>query len=868
MSARTTVPPMFAQYKAIKAEYPDVILLFRLGDFYEMFGEDAHTGSKVLEIALTKRGFGKGHALPMCGFPHVALEKSVARLVKAGHRVAVCEQTEDAADAKTLVRRQVTRVVTAGTAVEDSLLASGTNNYLAAVAPRDGRFGFSVVDLSTGEFLTTEIDTAQGLASELSRLAPAEIIVTAGHVAEVADAIGGNRALPALQERTETLLDPPYETLTKHLGVANLRGFGCEEMPLAQEAAAQIIGYLQNVRVADLSHIASLTTYSTREFMTLDESTRRNLEITEAMSGRREHSLLGVLDMTETPMGARLLRRWLSEPLLDADRIRRRQDLVAAFHGEPTIRADLRRCVSRLCDFERITSRVTVGSASPRDMSALCDSLDLLPQIGGILNSALGEDLRQWGSYVQPLRETVDLIRRAIADSPPHSPREPGVIREGFDGDLDALRAASRDGKAWIAALEERERNRTKIKSLRVGYNSVFGYYLEVTKANLSQVPDDYIRKQTLTNAERYITPDLKEWESKVLGADEKALRLEYELFCRVRAEVAESARAILDQARLVAKLDCYAALAEAAARNAYVRPQVATDGRIEIRGGRHPVVELTQSERFVPNDTLLDPEENQLLIITGPNMAGKSTYLRQTALIVLMAQVGSFVPADTAHIGIVDRIFTRAGASDDLATGQSTFMIEMTETANILNNATDQSLIVLDEIGRGTSTYDGLSIAWAVAEHVTRVGAKTLFATHYHHLNDLEGSVKGVRNYRVAVKEEGERVIWLRKIVPGGTDKSYGIQVARMAGVPHAVVVRAAEILRQLEEEGKGRTLVDRGVSVAPAAKRVQLALFEAARHPVLEEIEGLDTYSLSPLEALNVLHDLKRRLGEEGKG
>ncbi len=865
MSAKLT--PMLQQYMAIKQEHPDVILMCRLGDFYEIFGDDAKVAAQELEITLTSREAGKAGRIPMCGVPYHSVDRYVARLISRGYRVAICDQVEDPKLAKGLVKREVTRVVTPGTVLEDSMLQAGSNNYLVAPARRADTYGLAVIDISTGEFLVTEM-TGQGaeqrFLDEIGRLSPAEALVP-----EEPDELT-TRIQEACSARfTSFSLDgfmSPRDILLKHFGTSSLRGFDCEDYTAGIDAAAVIIKYLESTQPAALNHVRSLATYSTSGFMVLDAPSRRNLELTQSMfDGAKNKSLLQILDMTVTPMGGRLLKKWLEQPLLDVEAIRTRLDAVEALHENLLVRSGLRETLGRISDLERLMSRTVAKTANARDLIGLRDSLLALPEVGYALSASENAHLRSLADSMGALDSVAEIITAAIVEEPPIVLRDGGMIKPGFNEDLDTLRSAGRDGKSWIANLEAQERDRTGIKSLKVGYNSVFGYYIEVSKANLSAVPEDYIRKQTTVNGERFITPQLKEYEAMVLGAEERAIKLEYDLFCAVRDRVAEEADRILTAARAVAQVDVLCSLAEVAAVNRYCKPEVDGGTEIVIRNGRHPVVErLQRDELFVPNDALLDCGENQLLIITGPNMAGKSTYLRQVALITLMAQIGSFVPADSAKIGIVDRIFTRVGAHDELYSGQSTFMVEMNETANILNNATDRSLIVLDEIGRGTSTFDGLSIAWAVAEYIKGIGAKTLFATHYHHLNDLADTMSGVKNYRIAVKEDDERVIWLRKIIPGGTDRSYGIQVAKLAGLPKEVIERAKEVLWTLESNGGSKGQIGRDTKVQARTERIQLTLFDAEPHPVLDELRKLDTSVMTPIEALTALYDLQRKLGQ----
>jgi len=866
--------PMWRQYHAIKKEHPDILVLFRLGDFYEMFGADAELAARELELTLTHRDFGKDQRLPMCGVPHHAVERYLARLIAKGYKAAICEQMEDPQTAKGLVKREVTRVVTPGTVVEESMLEAGSNNFLLALAEDAGVWGIAVVDVSTGEFLVTELHGEEARAKaleEVGRLQPAEVLLPPSLAAEEtlrqALALHGQ---PTLTKFTydRLSLGPPDHFLCQFFRVASLRGFGCEQMPCAVEAAAHVLAYLQETQKSALEHLTALGTYSTSDFMTLDAATRRNLELTQSIrDGSRSGTLLWLLDQTLTPMGKRLLKNWLLQPLTDVARIQQRLDAVEELHRDALLRQEVRARLRQVYDIERLVAKSASARANGRDLIALRHSLYLLPQLRELLHDADSVLLRRCAEQLGDPHATAELIEVALREDPPTSLQEGGLIKEGYSAELDELRRASREGKDWIANLEQTERQRTGIKSLKVGYNQVFGYYIEVTRPNLPLVPDNYIRKQTTANGERFITPELKEYEALVLGAEEKIVDLEYRLFCEVRNAVAAEAEGLMRSARAVAQLDVLANFAEVAARNAYVKPEVDGSDRLEIRAGRHPVVEVAQrEERFVPNDVRLDCQENQLLIITGPNFSGKSTYLRQTALIVLMAQIGCFVPAEAARIGVVDRIFTRVGAYDDLSSGQSTFMVEMNETANILHNATRRSLILLDEVGRGTSTFDGLSIAWAVAEYIhneQRIGAKTLFATHYHHLNELESQLPRVRNFRVEVAEEGDTITFLRRIVPGGTDRSYGIEVARLAGLPQEVLDRAREVLKQLESEN-GRPSVGPARDRVPAPPRpaIQLTLFQAEADPVIEELKKLDLTNLTPLQALNKLWELQGKV------
>jgi DNA mismatch repair protein MutS len=876
----STVPiekltPMLRQYMEFKAERPEVILLMRVGDFYEAYGDDATRIADELNITLTGREVqGMEERFPMAGVPFHALDRYLARLVRKGFRVAICDQVEDPKQAKGLVKRAVTRVLTPGTLVEDALLDANSNNYLVATILGEPVNGIGVVDVSTGEFLVTEIDredsgtsgTIRRVVDEVARLAPAECLVPEG-MDDLAEAIREACTTTVTRVPTTDLPRSARTLLLEHFGTATLRGFGCEEYTTGLDAAATLLNYVKATHMGAVAHIRTLATYSTEDAMVLDAPARRNLELTQGLYDNvKSKSLLAVLDATITPMGGRLLKKWLDAPLLSVERIQRRLDALEAFFSDPLVRGDVRDALRGVADIERLMARISTGTANARDLVALRISLQKVPEVAARATELENDAIQALCAELSCVPEVTDLLARAIVDEPPVSLREGNLIKDGFDPDLDDLRSASRGGKDWIAQLETTERERTGIKSLKVGYNSVFGYYIEVTKANLALVPADYIRKQTTAQGERYITPDLKEMEARVLGAEEKITAREYDLFCGVRDTVATFAASVLAVGRAVARLDVVSALAEVAVNNRYVRPQVDESATMEIQGGRHPVVEkLAGSAVFIPNDSLLDNGPNQLHVITGPNSSGKSTYLRQVALITLLAQVGSFVPADYARIGIVDRIFTRVGAHDDLAAGQSTFMVEMTEAANILNNATERSLVILDEIGRGTSTFDGVSIAWAVAEYLAQRGCKTLFATHYHLLNELEKSLPNVRNFRIAVKETGERIVFLRKIVAGGTDKSYGVQVARMAGLPPEVIQRAEEVLRDLEKNDRSKRDTGRGGAISARPTRMQMTLFEAEPHPVVEEVKRLDLATLSPIEALNLLYRLQKEANEK---
>ncbi|MDO3376701.1 DNA mismatch repair protein MutS [Geoalkalibacter halelectricus] len=863
--------PMMRQYLEIKSQHPDAILFFRLGDFYEMFMEDAVTASRVLGLTLTSRNKGAVEQVPLCGIPYHSSQGYIARLIDNGFKVAICEQVEDPKDAKGIVKREVVQVVTPGLVVDSDNLQPKENNFLLALAVAEGEhFGLSCVDITTGVFRLTECRGMEELRSEISNLNPREILVAD----EELTATACGRLKPLFAERLINRLpewvfepDRARRLLLDFFGVANLQGFGCEHLHLGVRAAGAVLHYLQQTRQGALDHIRSLSPYACADYLILDAATRRNLELTATQGdGRKKGSLLGVMDRTLTAMGGRKLRHWINYPLNDAGQIRARLQAVGELRDKSMLRGDLRESLDGVYDLERLGARIAMAGAGAKDLVGLRTSLEKLPAILNLLGELEAPLLTHLAAAIDPLEDVRDLIAEALVDDPPFVLREGGLIRDGFNAELDELRLISREGKGWIARLEQQERERTGIGSLKVRYNKVFGYYIEITKTHLARVPEDYQRKQTLVNAERFITPALKEYENKVLGAEERIQALEYDLFQEVRAQVAVQGARLQATADALAELDVLLGLADLAHEADYVCPRIDESTVLHIEDGRHPVVErMNLGERFVPNDVLLDTEEHQLLIITGPNMAGKSTFMRQVALITLMAHLGSFVPARAARIGLVDRIFTRVGASDNLASGQSTFMVEMTETANILHNATTRSLIILDEIGRGTSTFDGVSIAWAVAEYLhdhAPVAAKTLFATHYHELADLALTCKRVKNWNVAVREWNDQVIFLRKIVKGGASHSYGIQVARLAGIPPAVVERAKEVLRNLEAgefSAEGRPALARGRG-RPQAPSPQLSLFDPGSDALRRKLEDIDVSVLTPLEALNVLDGLKK--------
>jgi DNA mismatch repair protein MutS len=911
--------PVRNQYLEIKRQNPDTILFFRMGDFYEMFDEDAEIVARELEIALTRRDWGRGEKSPMAGIPHHAAESYIARLVGKGYRVAVCEQTSDPALSKGLVDREVIRIVTPGTVIDPAMLAAKRNNFLAGVVVGRDAVGIAYVDITTGEFAVTQFSTPEpelSLQQEIGRVGPAEVIVEAHYsrlgsrkrrwlatvmsekeVKKLGSNGNANAEVPELEdEDDEDEIAPltkllsgvaghvtPYDAryfaeddarhrLLEHFEVASLEGFGCASLPLAIRAAGAVLAYLQETQKGLLRQLTTLETYFTSTFMTLDPYTRRNLELFESgRSGSVKGSLLWVLDKTRTPMGGRLIRRWIGQPLLDLEMLRQRQQTIAELLGDTLLQARLAEALKKAGDIERLINRVRQRIATPRDLVALAGGLRAAAEVSASLEEILDSHpaLARLAQQLASNDDVIELITQAIVDEPPLNINDGGVIRPGYSQELDQIKSASQDGRKWMAQLEQRERSRTGISTLKVGYNKVFGYFIEVSNANLSRVPADYIRKQTLTNGERFITPDLKEYETLILNAQERGGKLESELFVQLRADIAINAsERVLNTARTLAEIDVYLSLAEVAAQNNYCRPELNEGDTIHIVAGRHPVVEQSQVETpFIPNDVHLSNHDAQILIITGPNMAGKSTYLRQVALIVLMAQIGSYVPAESASIGLVDRIFTRIGAQDDLATGQSTFMVEMVETANILHHATPRSLLILDEIGRGTSTYDGLSIARAVVEYLhnnKRSGARTLFATHYHELVEVSHLLPRVRCMNVAVTEEGGKVVFLRKIVPGGADKSYGIHVAQLAGIPRPVIHRAQEILAELEQKGeaKARRKAMKDMTM-PAAW--QMTLFASEPHPVIEELKALSIDELTPIEAIGKLYELQKRARRE---
>ncbi len=871
---------MMQQYMETKKQYKDCILFYRLGDFYEMFFEDALTVTKELEITLTGKNCGLEERAPMCGVPHHALEPYLNKLVSKGYKVAICEQVEDPKLTKGIVKREVVRVVTPGTNLNPTALDEARNNYIMCITYVANKFGLAIGDVSTGEFLVTEVEDSRKLLDEINKISPAEIICNEPFYMSGTD-------LEEVKHRLNISiysLDAWYfddssceKLLCKHFKTSTIDSLGLKDYDSGFIAAGGLLQYLFETQKTDLSHISAVSCYATGKYMLLDSSTRRNLELCETLREKQKRgSLLWVLDKTKTAMGARLLRKFLEQPLIDKEMIQERLKAVGAFKNNTITREEIREYLIPVYDLERLISRITYQSANPRDLIALKSSLEMLPHIKTILSDVNSPLLNQLYEEFDTLTDIYQLIDAAIEEEPPMAMKEGGIIRTGYHETVDTLRLVKSEGKDWLASLEEEERNHTGIKNLKIKYNKVFGYYLEVTNSYKELVPDYYTRKQTLANAERYIIPRLKELEDTILGAEDKLYGLEYELFANVRNQIGEQVVRVQKTAKILAYIDVFTSLALVAEQNNFVCPKWNDSGIIDIQDGRHPVVEkMIPNDMFIANDTYLDEKNKRISIITGPNMAGKSTYMRQTALIVLVAQIGSFVPAKKANLSVVDRIFTRVGASDDLASGQSTFMVEMTEVANILRNATNKSLLILDEIGRGTSTFDGLSIAWAVVEHISNarlLGAKTLFATHYHELTELEGKISGVNNYCIAVKENGDDIVFLRKIVKGGADQSYGIQVAKLAGVPETVISRAKEIVAELSDAD-----IIHKLRVTPQMEQVkgkkskrfdevdlaQMSLFDTVKDDdVLEELKNLDISHLTPIDALNTLNKLQNKL------
>ena len=862
--AKEGLTPIRQQYLKIKHDYPQAIVLFRLGDFYETFDQDAELTSRELDIVLTSREMGKGHRVPMAGIPYHALDNYLARLVNHGYKVAICEQVTRPGESKGIVERDVVRVVTPGTVIEPGLLNSRANNYLVSLVLGNEAAGIAYVDITTSDFAITQLPLER-VNTELERIKASEVITA--NSSQLSDL-----ELTSPISRLEDYwfeLDGAQQTLLKHFGVTTLDGYGCSHLPLAVRAAGAIISYIRETQKGVLGQLTHLATYSTESFMAIDAQTQKNLELFHSGHLQGDDiSLLSVIDLTRTPMGSRLLKRWLGQPLLDITELTKRQDVIAWFFDNTLARSQTLSWLDKVADLERLINRVRSDVATPRELISLKHGLEVLPKLIEVIDAGNQGSTIDWlRNELKPRQDVIDLIAEAIEDLPPSSLSEGGVVRRGVSEELDSLRMVAKNAKQYLANLERQEREKTGIKSLKVGFNRIFGYYIEVSKTNLGQVPQSYIRKQTLVGGERFFTPELKEYESLILNARDRIGELESDIFHRVCCQIATASERILAVASALAHIDVFSSLAEVAVNYGYTRPRLTTDSEIIINGGRHPVVERgLPASSFVPNDTYLSNDDAQLIVLTGPNMSGKSTYLRQVALSVLMAQIGSFVPADSATIGLVDRIFTRIGAGEDIAAGQSTFMVEMVETANILNNATPHSLIILDEIGRGTSTYDGLSIARAVCEHIhnnSRLGAKTLFATHYHELVELATVLPRVKNFNVAVTEEGGKVIFLYRIVPGGVDKSYGIHVAQLAGLPRPVVQRANEVLKDMEKDSGRKT----GVRGSPKQKNdiPQQISFFGQKSPVVAELEELDINSLTPLEAINKLYELQKKTREE---
>ena len=862
---------MLKQYLSIKEQYPDAILFYRMGDFYEMFFEDAHLASRILEITLTSRNKNDESPVPMCGFPHRAARGYIAKLISRGHKVAVCDQVEDPAKAKGLVKRDVVRVITPGMIIENELLDERTNNYVLAMEWKNNVVGIAYLDISTGSFRVAESGDSAAVVEEIRRVAPSEVLIAESSKNDPFFL----SIKKVLSEASISYLDNKafehkrgYERLTSQFGTVTLEGFGCENMKAAVCAAGAVLYYVRETQKQRIEHLTRIETYWLDKYLLIDDQSRQNLELFKNIrTGTRKATLLSVIDHTTTAMGARLLANWLRYPLVDADAIRLRHDAVFEVKESIQIRRRIREKLKSVYDIERIGSKIVMGQANARDLTALKRSLEMLPDMWSLL-AELNTALFCPPENLDPLQSLVSLIEHSIREDAPPTINEGGIIKTGYQKELDELVQISRDAKGWLARLEGREREATGINTLKVRFNKVFGYFLEVSKSRSASVPDHYIRKQTLVNSERYITEELKAFEMKVLGAEDQRAALEYRIFCEIRDEVVDNHPHIQTAARFLARIDCLMNLAEVADRNDFHRPQMTTDGCIHIEDGRHPVVEkMITGERFVPNTIKLNDQSDQILIITGPNMAGKSTVLRQVALVVVMAQMGSFVPAAKASISITDRIFTRVGALDNLSHGQSTFMVEMEETANILNNATDKSLIILDEIGRGTSTFDGLSIAWAVAEYLHDLnnrGVKTLFATHYHELTELAQTKPRVKNFNIVVKEWNDEIIFVRKLAEGGTNRSYGIQVARLAGIPLTVIGRAKKILYNIEQgeydsiRSSGSIRKEAGVARGP----VQLDLFQKPENPILEKLNRVNISTMTPLEALNFLNELQQKV------
>lgn len=875
-----SITPMMQQYLETKKQYKDCIIFYRLGDFYEMFFEDAITASKELEITLTGKNCGLEERAPMCGVPYHAVDSYLNKLVTKGYKVAIVEQVEDPATAKGIVKREVVRIVTPGTNLNTSALDETKNNYLMSIVCVENCFGIAIVDITTGDFFVTEVENNRALLDEIYKFMPSEIICNDAFLLTGIDIDDLKNRLNITLFQLESWYfddDMCKKALTDHFKVYDLSALGIDNYDVGTNAAGALMQYLAETQKNSLSHLTQIIPYSTNKFMILDTSTRRNLELCETLREKQKRgSLLWVLDKTKTAMGARMLRSYIEQPLIDKESIIKRQKAIEELNKSLITRDELREYLSPIYDLERLISKVAYKSANPRDLIALLNSLKMLPHIKTVIQDFKSPLFKEITEELDVLDDITSLIDNSINEDPPINIKEGGIIKEGYNEEVDRLRKAKTEGKTWLAELETKEKEKTGIKGLKIKYNKVFGYYLDVTNSYKDLVPDYYVRKQTLTNSERYTTDELKQLEDVILGAEDKLFSLEYNIFSEIRDEISSQVVRIQTTAKALAKIDVFASLAYVAEHNNYVKPNINEKGIIDIKNGRHPVVEkMMPDSMFVTNDTYLDMNNNRVSIITGPNMAGKSTYMRQTALITLMAQIGSFVPATSANIGVCDKIFTRVGASDDLASGQSTFMVEMTEVANILRNATPKSLLILDEIGRGTSTFDGLSIAWAVVEHICDIkllGAKTLFATHYHELTELEGTMKGVNNYCISVKEQGDNIVFLRKIVKGGADKSYGIQVAKLAGVPDSVINRAKELVAELSNADITAKAKEIAANMTPgnSIKGVndnvelhQMSLFDTVKEDdIITEIEELDLGTMTPIDALNHLYKIQNKL------
>ncbi len=875
------VSPMMQHYLKTKEENPGCILFYRLGDFYEMFFDDAKIVSKELELTLTGKSCGLEERAPMCGVPFHAADTYINKLVSKGYKVAICEQVEDPKTAKGMVKREVIRIVTPGTNIDMQSLDEAKNNYIMSIVYLTDKYGIATADVTTGDFYVTEVDSERKLLDEMNKFSPSEIVCNEAFYMSGADIDDMRNRLSIAVSALDSWYfgdDLAKETLLSHFKVHTLQALGLEDYDCGVIAAGALLKYLIETQKNSLDHILEIHPYSIGKYMILDSSTRRNLELVETLREKQKKgSLLWVLDKTKTAMGARMLRSYVEQPLIEKSEIIKRQKMIEALNKQEITREELREYLNPIYDLERLITRISYQTANPRDMLAFRNSLEMLPPIQMLLNDINCELSDEIKEDLDCLQDIYELLLASINEEPPISVHDGDIIKAGYSEEVDRLRAAKTEGKTWLAQLEAEEKEKTGIKNLRIRFNKVFGYYLEVTNSFKDQVPDYYIRKQTLTNAERYITPELKELEDTILGSEDRLVSLEYELFRQIRESIAANVHRILKTAKAIAKLDVFVSLAVVAAQNNYCKPKINESGLIDIKNGRHPVVEkMITNDMFIDNDTYLDNGDHRISIITGPNMAGKSTYMRQTALIVLLAQIGSFVPASAANIGIVDRIFTRVGASDDLASGQSTFMVEMNEVANILRNATGNSLLILDEIGRGTSTFDGLSIAWSVVEHISNpklLGAKTLFATHYHELTELEGKLSNVNNYCIAVKEKGDDIVFLRKIVKGGADKSYGIQVAKLAGLPDNVVERAKEILQELLENDISEIAKNITVETSSSRKKkkehldevdlAQMSLFDTADDDmIIDELRNIDIGNMTPLDALNKLYELQNKV------